>query len=213
MSVDGIRDYHQRGFAARMGFGERPALIVIDFTCAFTDPDSPFGTMVDEEVRQTNRLIDAARNTSAPIVFTAIAYDQPDFDAGLWIRKIPGLEVLKTGTRAVEQDPRLHRTSEDPVIVKHHASCFFGTDLASRLQTRRVDTLILAGCSTSGCVRATAVDACASGYRTIVAREAVADRSKAAHRQSLVDIEAKYGDVVGVEEVLAFLERHRQLVG
>jgi nicotinamidase-related amidase len=116
-----------------------------------------------------------------------------------------GLASLRAHTPGVEQDARLHRAPSDSLVVKKYASCFFGTDLASRLQSLRIDTLIIAGCTTSGCVRATVVDACQSGFRPIVALEAVSDRSPAAHAQSLVDIETKYGDVLPVAEILDHL--------
>lgn len=199
-----------RGFARRLGFGHRPAVLVIDFMRAFTDPRSPLGAALDREVAETVHLVTVARAAGAPIIYTVVAYDQPgERDAGLWPLKAEGLRMLRAGSPAVALDPRLERRPEDAVLVKKHSSSFFETDLASRLNSRQIDTLILAGCSTSGCVRATAVDGLQSGFRVMVVWEAVGDRSAAAHRQSLFDLDAKYCDVVGVAETLTYLARVR----
>jgi ABC-type nitrate/sulfonate/bicarbonate transport system substrate-binding protein/nicotinamidase-related amidase len=206
--AEGLAGLHARGFGNRVGFGSRPALIVIDFAVNFTTPDRDLGADVSAEIDQANRLIAAARHRGAPVYFSAIAYDEPDCaDAGLWARKMRGLRELVAGSSEVEQDPRLDREPSDRVIQKKFASCFFATDLASELRSKGIDTLIIAGCTTSGCVRATAVDACQLGFHTIVAREAVADRLKAAHDQSLIDIDLKYGDVLSVDAILAELQR------
>lgn len=201
-----LDDYRARGFANRMGFGNKPALIVIDLTNGFTDPALPLGAPAEETIGQVNTLIDAARSAAVPVFFSTISYDGPEMsDAGVWSLKMSGLATLKANTAAVEIDARLHREEGDTILEKRYASCFFGTEFASRLWSQGIDTLIIAGCTTSGCVRATAVDSCQSGLRTIVVREAVGDRSETAHRQSLIDIEAKYGDVVSLADVLAYL--------
>jgi nicotinamidase-related amidase len=118
-----------------------------------------------------------------------------------------GVMTLRAGTPEVEQDPRLGRRPDEAIIVNKYASVFFGTDFVSRLNARRVDTLILTGCTTSGCVRATAVDAVQNAFRPIVVREAVGDRAKPAHDQALFDLQAKYADVVSVDETIAYLSR------
>jgi nicotinamidase-related amidase len=198
--------FRDRGFGGGMGYGSQPALIVVDFMYGFTDPTLPLGSDCSEAIDQANLLIDAAHEAAIPVFFTAIQYDDAALnDAGLWPRKIGGLSSLASNTGTVEQDGRLHRIPSDMILVKKYASSFFGTDLSSRLQALRVDTVLIAGVSTSGCVRATAVDACQHGFRTIVVREACADRSKPAHEQSLVDIETKYGDVVSVEGAVKYL--------
>ena len=151
-----------------------------------------------------------AHAAEVPVFFSTISYDGPDLsDAGVWLLKMKGLETLRANTAAVEIDGRLHRAPHDTILAKRYASCFFGTDFASRLCSQGIDTLVIAGCTTSGCVRATAVDACQSGLRTVVVREAVSDRSDGAHRQSLIDIEAKYGDVVSVDDAVDHFARHR----
>jgi nicotinamidase-related amidase len=135
-----------------------------------------------------------------------VVYDNADLkDAGIWKVKMKGTEDLRAGTKAIEVDQRLDRHTADTLLVKKYASCFYGTDLVARLTNQRIDTLILTGCTTSGCVRATAVDACQNGYRAMVVREAVGDRSAAAHQQSLFDLNAKYADVVSLKETLEYL--------
>jgi nicotinamidase-related amidase len=203
--------FAQRGFGIRLGFGERPALLVVDFIKAFTDPKMPLGASLNAELMETNRLLEAAHAARIPVYFTVEQFDEPDLgDAGIAGLKQKGIASLRAGTPAVEIDERLRRAPDDAVLVKKFASAFFSTDLASRLQFRRIDTLIIAGCTTSGCVRATVVDACQYGFRAIVAEEAVGDRSKAAHEQSLFDIDAKYGDVRKIGEILAYLQHgHR----
>lgn len=200
--MDELQRAQSRGFGNRVGFGDRPALLVVDFTRNFTSPATNLGADMATEIAQANRLIVAARVAGAPIYLSTIAYDDPARDAGIWIAKIRGLHDLVLGTSEVEQDPRLDLHPSDHIVVKRFASCFFGTTLAEDLKRGRVDTLIIAGCTTSGCVRASAVDACQHGFRTIVAREATADRIRDAHEQSLIDIDLKYGDVLSVDEIL-----------
>lgn len=195
--------FDERGFGLRMGYGKVPAILVVDYMRAFTDASMPLGSNLDKEIDQTNRLVDAAHEHDIPVIFSVVYYEEEHCrDAGTWALKQKGVFTLKAGTPQVELDPRLHRRRDDIVILKKFASCFFGSDLISRLIARQVDTLIITGCTTSGCVRATTVDACQYGLRPIVVREAVGDRSAAAHEQSLFDLNAKYADVVSVEEVL-----------
>lgn len=198
--------FRQRGFGRTIGFGDTPALVVIDLIGAFTDPSLPLGAPLNEVLAETSRLLVVARATGAPVFFTSVAYDDRDLkDAGVWASKMSGLMTLRAGTPEVEVDKRLGQRDDEPLIVKKYASAFFGTDLLSRLNNLRVDTLVLSGCTTSGCVRATAVDALQNGFRPVVVREAVGDRAQGAHDQSLFDLQAKYADVVGVDDVLAML--------
>ncbi|MFC7397163.1 isochorismatase family protein [Chelatococcus sp. GCM10030263] len=195
----------QRGFGKRVSFGERPALLVVDFSRAFTDPAHSLGADVTAQIGEANRLLDAAHAAGIPVYLSTIAYRDPATESRVWGEKIDGLRDLVLGSEAVAQDPRLARAPSDNILVKRFASCFFGTPLAEDLAREGVDTLIIAGCTTSGCVRASAVDACQHGLRAIVAREATADRFEAAHQQSLTDIEVKYGDVLPVTEIVAVL--------
>ena len=199
--------YAERGFSQRVGFGERPAVIVVDFIIGFTDSESPLAGDLDAPLEQTLRILDAARTAGIPVVFTTVAYDPSMKDAGLFVRKVPSLKWLIEGSRWVELDPRLGRREGEVLLRKKYASSFFGTDLVSQLTSQNVDTLIITGCTTSGCIRATAVDALQNGFRAIVPREAVGDRAQGPHEANLFDIDAKYGDVMSVDDVLACLEK------
>ncbi len=197
--------YRQRGLAGRVGFGERPAIVVVDMINGFTDPGSPLGSNLDAEVAATAALLAAARAARAPIHFTTIEY-QDDGSGGVpFVTKIPAIRTLRPGSRLVAVDERLAPAAGEIVWTKQGASAFFGTALAGTLTSRRVDTVLLAGCTTSGCVRASAIDSCQHGFRTIVVREAVGDRAREPHDANLFDMDAKYADVVGLAEALAYL--------
>lgn len=195
------------GFHGRAGFGRRPALIVVDVNVGFTDPESPLVCDLEEVVVAIQRLLAEMRSAGLPVVFTTVSYDEGDREtAAAFIDKVPALLTLEAGSRWVEIDPRLAPREGEPVLNKLFASAFFGTALSSFLAANGCDSLIVAGASTSGCVRATVVDAIQHGYRPIVPREAVGDRNPEAHAASLYDIDAKYGDVVSVDDVIAHLE-------
>lgn len=198
--------FAERGFGLRVGFGTRPAVLVIDFMIAFTDPNLPLGSDLAEELAETSRILKAAREADVPIYYTVVYYDQPGFkDAGVWLKKQKGILSLPAGSPQVELDPRLGRLPQEPVILKKYASAFFGTDLISRLTAQKVDTVIVTGCTTSGCVRATSVDALQYGFHVIIPAEGVGDRARLAHEQSLFDLNAKYADVVPTEDVISYL--------
>jgi len=206
MSADDAAFFRERGFGLRIGFGERPALMVIDMVKAFTNPAMMLGANLDSQIEAITRLLALAHERAIPVLFSTVIYEESGLrDAGIWLLKQKGVVTLKAGTDGVEVDPRLDVRPDDSLLVKKYASCFFGTDLIARLNSRRVDTLIITGCTTSGCVRATAVDAVQNGFRPMVVREAVGDRSEAAHAQSLFDLDAKYADVVSLDETLGYL--------
>ncbi|BBL79173.1 N-carbamoylsarcosine amidase [Rubrobacter xylanophilus] len=199
---------HIEGFGGRGGFGRRPALIVIDMTLGFTDPESPLACDLEGPVGEIRKLLQAARKAEIPVVFTTVAYRESDrLTAAAFIDKVPALLTLEAGSRWAGIDPRIAPLESEPVLNKLFASAFFGTPLGALLTAAGVDTLIITGASTSGCVRATAVDALQHGFRPVVPREAVGDRNPDAHEANLYDIDAKYGDVVSVGEVLEYLER------
>jgi nicotinamidase-related amidase len=199
--------FRERGFGIRIGFGDKPALIVVDMVKGFTDPAMPLGANLDAQIAAQQPLIATAHERGIPCIFSTVSYEEADIkDAGIWALKQKGARTLTAGSEAVKVDPRLAMRSGDILLVKKYASCFFGTDLIARLNSRRIDTLIIVGCTTSGCVRATAVDAVQNGFRPMVVREAVGDRSAAAHEQSLFDLDAKYADVVSAGETLQYLK-------
>lgn len=180
---------------------------MIDFIVGFTDPSSPLSAPLDKELESTVRLLSVARSKAIPIVFSTVSYNDQSREDGLFSRKVPSLKYLKTGSRWVELDHRLKRTSGEVLLTKKFASCFFGTHLASYLTSLRVDTLLVAGCTTSGCVRATVVDALQNGFRTIVPVECVGDRAWEPHIANLFDMDAKYADVVALSESLEYLDK------
>jgi nicotinamidase-related amidase len=195
------------GFHGRAGFGRRPALIVVDVNVGFTDRASPLVCDLEDVVVAIRGLLDEARRAGIPVVYTTVSYSEGDKRAAAaFIDKVPALLTLEAGSRWVEIDPRISPRPDEPVLNKLFASAFFGTALASLLASAGCDSLIVTGASTSGCIRATVVDALQHGYRPIVPREAVGDRNPDAHEANLYDIDAKYGDVVSVDDVVAHLE-------
>jgi maleamate amidohydrolase len=196
---------------ARLGenvtLGSRPALLVVDFSCGFTDPECALGSDLSEQVEATRVLLDAVRAKGLPVVFTTIGFEPSLKDGGLWLQKVPSLGELQVGGRWVEIDPRLEPREDETIVLKKGASAFFGTNLASILISLGVDSVILCGATTSGCIRATAIDLLQYGYPTLVPRECVGDRAQAPHEANLFDIDAKYADVVSIEEALDYLER------
>ena len=204
-TADTRTDYERKGFASRAGFGRKPALLVIDFINGFTDPGTDLGGDFTNEIEAAARLQAAFRAARLPVAYTTVAY-RPDLgDGGTFVKKVPALGLLIRGTAWTEVDARLRPEAGEIVVEKQFASAFFGTGLDARFKGFGVDTLVLAGCTTSGCVRASAVDSMQYGYHTIVARDAVGDRAAGPHEANLFDIDAKYGDVVESREVLAWL--------
>src|SRR5438093_3314221 len=200
------------GFHGRAGFGKRPALIVVDMSVGFTAPESPLFCPLDDVILAIQRLARQTRAAGLPVVYTTVAYDEAAKEkARVFIDKVPALLTLEAGSRWVEIDPRLAPQPGEPVLTKLFASAFFGTTLASLLMVQQCDGVIVTGASTSGCVRATAVDALQHGYRVVVPREAVGDRNPDAHEANLYDIDAKYGDVLPLDAVLAFLAARERL--
>jgi nicotinamidase-related amidase len=194
------------GFHGRSGLGERPALIVVDVNVGFTDPASPLVCDLDDVVAAIGRLLAAFRAAGLPVVYTTVAYDEAGRRAAAaFIEKIPALLTLEAGSPYTEIDPRIAPVEGEAVISKHFASGFFGTVLDSILAAERCDSVVVTGASTSGCVRATALDALQHGYRVAVPREAVGDRNPQAHEANLYDLDTKYADVLALDEVLAIV--------
>ena len=188
-------------FGGAAGFGERPAVVVVDLNYGFTDPSSPLACDLDDVLVACRELLDVARAAGVPIFFTTIVYDDVlEAAAAVFLRKVPALLALRPGTPWVELDPRLGRRPGEPVLMKSFASAFWGTDLGERLADH--DSLVVCGATTSGCVRATVVDALQHGLAPVVPREAVGDRWADAHAQSLYDMEQKYADVLALSAVL-----------
>jgi maleamate amidohydrolase len=207
------RVYARARLGESLTMGARPAVLVVDFSCGFTDPECPVGSDLTAEVEATQRVLEAAREKGLPVIFTTIGFEPSGKDGGLWLQKVPTLAELQLGSRWIEIDPRLGRRDEEPIVLKKGASGFFGTNLASILVSQGVDTVILCGATTSGCVRATAIDLLQYGWPTLVPRECVGDRAQAPHEANLFDIHAKYADVVTSEQTLAYIESIPDRVG
>jgi maleamate amidohydrolase len=206
MSEETREVYERARLGQSVPLGERPAVLVVDFSRGFTDSECTMGSDLTREVEATRRLLAPARERALPIIFTTIGFEPNLKDGSLWLEKAPGLGELIVGGKWVEIDPRLERREEETVILKKGASAFFGTNLPSILVSQGVDTVIMCGATTSGCIRATAVDLLQYGYPTLVPRECVGDRAQGPHEANLIDIQAKYADVVPIEDALSYLE-------
>lgn len=205
---DDIDVYQRQGLGARMGFGKRPALLVIDFINGFNDPDAFGGGNIQAAIDETEKLLAEARHLGLPIAFTTHVYAEDGSEDGIFNLKMPRMrDGLKRGSKAVEVVDQLRPRAGERVLEKHYPSGFFSTDLAAWLAQRGVDTAIVTGCTTSGCVRATVVDAMGHGYRPIVPRECVGDRAEGPHRANLFDMDQKYADVMPLAEVLDELRK------
>ena len=188
-----------------MGAGQAPALLLVDFARGWTEPGTALALECAAAVNAAAQLLAVAREQFRPIVFTTVAYDEADFGTVLMLRKTPRVAALRAGSALSEIDPRLAPRAEELVLAKKHASAFFRTTLLSYLVGNAVDTLLICGLITSGCVRTSAVDAAQFGFRALVVADATADRSPEAHAASLQVVDDLYGDVLSLtaaEQVL-----------
>lgn len=208
--------YRSKGWGLRMGFGKRPAIVAIDLCKAWLDSSNPLGsTGLDKVVENSVKILDVGRASGVPIFFTAMSFDAEGSEA-LGPRQKKQAHRMKTkstwarGSSAVELDPRLKRRPEEIFMHKQRPSIFWGTPFVSYLIGRQVDTLIILGCSTSGCIRASASDAHDNNFYTIVVREAVGERCEMAHKVNLIDIDLRYADVVSMDEVISYLSSLKQ---
>ena len=206
MTQSDLRENYQDVFDGILGFGARPAILVVDFVKGYTTPGEPlYAPAVPMAVQHTVDIIEVARSQDVPVIFTRVMYHPTGIDGGLWVKKIPVLRSLVDGSACSELADELKPLDTEWVFNKQYASAFFGTSLSSTLNALGVDTVILTGCSTSGCVRATAVDGMQHGLRMIVPRECVGDRHIEPHDAALFDIHSKYGDVVNKDCVIDYL--------
>ncbi len=203
---DAREGYVSKGIGGRLSVGHRPALLVVDLAVGFTDDAWAPGCDLDNVVERTAELVRRARASGHPVIFTTIAFAADALEGHVWLAKMPGLRCMSEGSPAVAIDPRLGRLDSEPLIVKRAASAFAGTGLASLLATLRVDTLVITGATTSGCIRATVVDACTAGYPTLVPESCVGDRHQGPHEANLFDMNAKYADVVTFDRALALFD-------
>lgn len=201
-----LRENYAGVFDGRLVPGKHPAVIVIDFIGAYTEPGSPlYAPAVVDAVAATRPLLAAARARGVPVIYTRVLYHPSGLDGGLFVRKVPALRKMVAGEDLADIVADLRPAPDDLVLIKQYASAFFGTSLHATLTARGIDTLVITGCSTSGCVRATAVDALQHGFVPVVVRDCVGDRHPAPHEANLFDIQAKYGEVVDRDDAVRYL--------
>jgi len=193
--------YVRQGFAQRTGLGEAPAVIVVDFVLGFTDPAHFGGGNINAAIAQTTHLLALARGKGWPIVHTRVVYADDGSDCGAFVRKVPSLATLTEASPLSQIVPEVAPLPGELIVRKRQVSAFFGTGLAGWLTFRRVDTVLVAGCTTSGCVRATVVDACSHGFRTIVLVDCVGDRAIGPHDANLFDMGQKYADAMTLADL------------
>ena len=190
------QDYRDAGFARSLAWGRKPAVLVVDFCMAYLDPSSPLYARAEAARDATARLLGLARAAGAPVLHTQVRFARGGADGGVFFRKAGALRLFEGETPMGLPPDVLKPHPGEVVITKQYASAFFGTTLASTLTAMGVDTTVITGVSTSGCVRATALDACQHGFLPFVCRDAVADRDPRPHESSLFDLQAKYAEVV-----------------
>jgi len=191
-----LADSYAPAFDGRLAAGVRPALLIVDVVMAYLAPDSPLYAGVEVALASNIRLATAARSAAVPVVFTNVVYRPDGRDGGLFYRKVPALRAFEAGSPLGAFPPGLQPESGDLVVTKQYPSAFFGTPLAATLNALRVDTLLIGGFSTSGCVRASALDALCHGFVPFVVRDACGDRHASPHEANLFDLQAKYAEVI-----------------
>ena len=204
--TDELSDNYRGAFDGSLGFGDKPALILVDLVRAYFDEESPLYAGVEEALASAIRLRDAAREAGILVIYTNVVYQKDGADGGVFFRKVPALSAFTVGNPLGEWAEGLAPTDDELVISKQYASAFFGTSLAATLTAARIDTLIISGVSTSGCIRATCIDTISNGFIPIVVADACGDRHQAPHDANLFDMNAKYGDVVDEATVVDWMK-------
>ncbi len=200
-----VEVYERQGFGQSSGFGDKPALLIVDFVVGFCDPAQYGGGNILDAVARTKVLLRAARKNKLPIAYTRIVYAPDGSDMGSFCLKVPGLEKLHEDSPAGQVAPDLAPQSGEYIVRKTQPSAFFGTGLAAWLMGKQVDTLIVTGATTSGCVRASVVDSMSYNFRTIVGLDCVGDRALGPHEANLFDMEKKYADLMTCDQIVALL--------
>ncbi len=194
-------NYGNGAFGASLGFGQRQALVMIDFAQAYFRPESPLFANRPAVLDVAAELLAWARARRMLVCHTRVEYRPDGLDGGVFFRKIPALKAFCTGNPLADFPPALVPSADEPVITKQYASAFFGTSLASLLRAQGIDCVLLAGMSTSGCVRASTVDAIQHGFIPVVVSDACGDRHPAPHEANLFDLQAKYADVLPLSQL------------
>jgi maleamate amidohydrolase len=202
--------YSRQGFGAGSGAGVRPALVIVDFVEGFADPQTFGGGNISSAIDSTVELLAFAREQNWPIAMTRVVFADDASDANIFTRKVPGLLALTENAKSSMIVPELAPQPGELVVRKRLPSAFFGTDLAAWLTMRRVDTVVIAGCTTSGCVRASAVDAMGHGFLTVVVTDCVGDRASGPHEANLFDMGQKYADLMSLSDLMALYAAPQQ---
>ena len=200
------QDYQTAGFGRALPFGRSPALLIVDFVRAYIEPGSPLYAGCESAFESAKRVLAAARAARIPVIFTGVEYQPGGVNGGIFYRKVGALKVFDRGSRLSEYCNGMTPQPGEQLLLKQYASAFFGTPLAATLTALGVDTVVITGVSTSGCVRATALDACQHGFLPFVVRDAVGDRDPRPHEASLFDLQAKYAEVVSEADILRHLQ-------
>jgi len=203
-----LAENYRGAFDGSLGFGKSPALILVDFVQAYFDESSPLYAGVDDALASALRIRDAARDAGVPVIYTNVVYQEGGKDGGVFYRKVPALEAFVAGNPLGAWPAGLEPAGDELVITKQYPSAFFGTSLAATLTANGIDTLIITGLTTSGCIRATCIDAVSNGFIPVVVSDACGDRHEAPHEANLFDMNAKYADVVGESVVTEYLKNH-----
>jgi maleamate amidohydrolase len=198
-------DYAAAGFHGRLEFGRRPALLMVDVCNAYLDPASPLYARVEDQLQSNIRLLAAARGAGIPAIFTRVAYSAGGLDGGLFYKKVPALAAYLDGNPLGDFPAGFGPEAGDVVVTKQYPSAFFGTSLGATLNAMGIDCLLITGFSTSGCVRASALDALQHGYAPFVVRNACGDRAPEPHEANLFDLQAKYAEVIEEAEALVLI--------
>ena len=199
-------DYAAAGFGGKLAFGAKPALLIVDVVMAYLDPASPLYAGVEDALASNERLVEAARAAAVPVIFTNVVYAPGGLDGGMFFRKVPALKAFVRGSPDGAFPPTLQPRASELVVSKQYPSAFFGTSLASTLHAAGFDTLMITGFSTSGCVRASVLDALCHGFAPFVVRRACGDRNVRPHEHNLFDMAAKMAEVVSEAEAVALLD-------
>lgn len=210
MDEETTRSYDRAGFGRATTFGASPVVVVVDMCLAYFQPDSPLFIDRPEVADAVRRLVEGARAAGVPVAWTRVEYEPGGANGGVWYQKVGVLSSFDRGNPLGHWLPGLEPAPGEVVVTKQHASGFFGTDLAKQLSALGADSVLVAGVSTSGCVRATATDASASGFAPFVIRQAVGDRTDQVNDANLFDLNAKYADVVELDQVLQHLQTIRE---
>lgn len=207
MAEDLDLNYARAGYHHSLGFGERAALILVDFVQAYFEPGSPLYAGVEAALASALRVLAAARSAGAMRIMTNVKYRKGAIDGGIFTRKVPALTCFEDGNPLGHWPRGFDPRDDELVISKQYPSAFFGTSLAATLTAAKIDTLVITGLTTSGCVRATCVDAMSCGFIPVVVRDAVGDRAQQPHEANLFDMSAKYADVVSEADAIAYFRR------